>query len=147
VIVDGRELYPEEFPTINNNDSLKFCHLLAFTSMLIEADGMIQDTEYTWKEIKEFFSSLSMQWRSMLLKSDQILGLGLESDAAGVARQGLYLMLEFYQSKFHDFMREIREEKEPDDNDEEDEDEELNGNNEDEETDENEFAPFPPFDG
>lgn len=59
----------------------------------------------------------------------------------------LYLMLEFYQSKFHDFMREIREEKEPDDNDEEDEDEELNGNNEDEETGENEIAPFPPFDG
>jgi hypothetical protein len=134
VIVKGRDLYPEDCPTINNNDSLKFCHLLAFTRMLIEADGLIQDTEYGWIEIKEFFSSLSMQWRSVLLESDQVLGLGLEDDA-GVARQGLYLMLEFYQPKFHDFMSEIREDEEPDANDEDDE------------PDENEFAPFPPLDG
>jgi hypothetical protein len=135
VIMNGQDLCLGGFPTISNNDSLEFCHLLAFTRTLIEADELIQDTEYAWDEIKEFFNSLSMQWRSLLLKSDEVLGLGLEGDATGLSREGLYLMLEFYQSKFHFYMTEIRDDYHEEDEAADDEAEDFR------------FAPFPLLDG
>ena len=55
------------------------------------------------KVIKEFFELLSNQWRSVLLKSDVILGLGLEGTTlnSSASREGLNLMLEFYCSNLN----------------------------------------------
>jgi len=69
---------------------------------LIESEESFQDTEYTKKEIKEFFDSLSSKWRSVLSESDDVLGLGMAGnlDSNSASREGLYVMLEFYRSKF-----------------------------------------------
>ncbi|KAL7434494.1 hypothetical protein ACHAXM_004184 [Skeletonema potamos] len=102
VIVKGRHSYLDQYPSIPNEDSLKLCLLLGLTRTLIESEESFQDTEYTKKEIKEFFDSLSSKWRSVLSESDDVLGLGMAGnlDSNSASREGLYVMLEFYRSKF-----------------------------------------------
>jgi hypothetical protein len=87
VIVKGRHSYLEEHMTIPNNHSLRLCLLLGITRALIESDDSFCNTEHDEKKvIKEFFELLSNQWRSVLLKSDVILGLGSEGTLTRVPR-------------------------------------------------------------
>ena len=118
-IVQGKGLFLEHFPTIHNDDALKFNHLLALTRTMIEAGNTMQDTEYEKQDIKGFFDALSMKWHEMLEKDDELLGLNLEGEHI-TSRLGLYSMLCFYQSKFEVYLREVN-----DDGEEESEDVEF----------------------
>jgi len=109
VIIEGKQTSSllREYQTIPNKYSLKLCLLLSLTRVLIEAESMLQDHEYEEEEIREFFESLSYQWRKVWRKSDETLGLGLASsdcqdpdvESPRATRQGLYAMLKFYGSK------------------------------------------------
>eukprot|EP00956_Cyclotella_meneghiniana_P030861 scaffold79185_cov75-Cyclotella_meneghiniana.AAC.1 len=131
----------EEYASIQNLDSLRFCHLLALTRILIEEGDSSQDTDYSPEDIKLFFDSLSNEWRSILSKSDEVLGLGLDRRVPDASREGLYCMLGFYEAKFGRFFYDMSSylNEDEDDDDEEDEDEEDGA-----EERVIRFAPFPP---
>eukprot|EP00985_Skeletonema_marinoi_P011248 scaffold5329_cov126-Skeletonema_marinoi.AAC.3 len=134
-IVKGRHLFLEDFPTIPNKDSLQLCLLLGLTRTLIEsAEDFFLDHEYPMTDIKDFFDALSTQWRKVLLESDETLGLGTagDPDSGSASREGLYVMLDFYSSRFELCFSDMVD---------------VLGDNEDhDDVGTFEFAPFPPRD-
>jgi len=134
-IVKGRHLFLEDFPTIPNKDSLQLCLLLGLTRTLIEsAEDFFLDHEYPMTDIKDFFDALSIQWRKVLLESDETLGLGTagDPDSGSASREGLYVMLDFYSSRFELCFTDMVD---------------VLGDNEDhDDVGTFEFAPFPPRD-
>ena len=135
IVVQGgnRDSFLGLYSTILNENSLQFCLLLALTRTLIESREFFQDREYPIGDIMEFFVSLSCQWRSTLLESNDVLGLGSGGnlDSGNASREGLYKMLDFYIGKFQVYISDMMDEVDTDAMEELD-------------VDEFEFAPFPP---